>query len=178
MWRAVLLALLPTLALAFSGNQCTVKNGIVSVTCADNAVMACLAGRAGGQTIIGGTGAGDNLNLQSTQNSTPGFVSSNDPFRVTDQNSRSPAIVNSLGIFGNTTGSPASCATNGVAKMMTLVDTSAQTVDASRTWQLCYGTSNGPAFPVSNMGTLVTDQTTAYAYELSTLLRATDAGAL
>jgi hypothetical protein len=40
-----------------------------------------LAGRAGGQSIIGGTGAGENINLESTSNATKGFVQVKDTVR-------------------------------------------------------------------------------------------------
>jgi hypothetical protein len=36
--------------------------------------FALLSGRAGGQSIIGGTAAGENLNLESTANATKGFI--------------------------------------------------------------------------------------------------------
>lgn len=40
-----------------------------------------LAGRAGGQSIIGGTAAGENINLESTSNATKGFVQVKDTVR-------------------------------------------------------------------------------------------------
>jgi hypothetical protein len=45
-------------------------------------VFALLAGRSTGQTLIGGTGSGENLTLQSTAHATRGVVQSNDPFVV------------------------------------------------------------------------------------------------
>jgi hypothetical protein len=40
-----------------------------------------LAGRAGGQSIVGGTAAGENINLESTSNATKGFVQVKDTLR-------------------------------------------------------------------------------------------------
>jgi len=40
----------------------------------DHTIYALLAGRSGGQTLIGGTGSGDNLELNSTSNATKGSV--------------------------------------------------------------------------------------------------------
>jgi hypothetical protein len=48
----------------------------------DHAQYALLAGRAGGQTLIGGTAALDNLLLQSTAHATRGLITTVDPFRV------------------------------------------------------------------------------------------------
>jgi hypothetical protein len=56
----------------------------------DHSIYAKLAGRAGGQTLKGGTGAADGLVLQSTAHATRGFVETGDRFvvtrAVTDQN--------------------------------------------------------------------------------------------
>ncbi len=48
----------------------------------DHTQYALLAGRAGGQTLIGGTAAGNNLTLQSTSNASRGAILHNDPVRV------------------------------------------------------------------------------------------------
>lgn len=40
----------------------------------DHTIYALLAGRSGGQTLIGGTGASNNLTLESTSNATKGFI--------------------------------------------------------------------------------------------------------
>lgn len=54
----------------------------------DHSIYGLLAGRSGGQTLIGGTGSGQNLTLQSTSNATRGRILS-DPVTVT-----SPAAAN------------------------------------------------------------------------------------
>lgn len=46
-------------------------------------VYALLAGRAGGQTLIGGTGAGEDLVLQSTSHATRGHIQTPDDFQFT-----------------------------------------------------------------------------------------------
>lgn len=46
----------------------------------DHTQYALLAGRSGGQTLIGGTAASNGLTLQSTSNATRGNVTSSDPF--------------------------------------------------------------------------------------------------
>jgi hypothetical protein len=48
----------------------------------DHTQYALLAGRGTGQTLIGGTAAGNNLTLQSTSNASRGSVISNDPFKA------------------------------------------------------------------------------------------------
>lgn len=48
----------------------------------DHTQYALLAGRAGGQTLIGGTAASQNLTLQSTSNATRGYVLSPDPLGI------------------------------------------------------------------------------------------------
>lgn len=57
---------------------------------------ALLAGRAGGQTFIGGTAASNNLVLQSTSNVSRGVVQLNDPLRVNTHDTVSAAVL-SLG---------------------------------------------------------------------------------
>jgi hypothetical protein len=46
----------------------------------DHTIYALLAGRSGGQTLIGGTDASDNLTLQSTSNATRGSIVASDNF--------------------------------------------------------------------------------------------------
>jgi len=48
----------------------------------DHTQYMLLAGRAGGQDLIGGTGAGDNLTLESTSNATKGQVEVKDPLQL------------------------------------------------------------------------------------------------
>lgn len=50
----------------------------------DHSIYAKLAGRSGGQTLVGGTGSGENLTLQSTAHATKGRVLSH-PITVTQQ---------------------------------------------------------------------------------------------
>lgn len=70
----------------------------------DHAQYALLAGRAGGQSLIGGTGSGDDLNLESTSNATKGDVNivSGTDVRMLGDNEITPATDNqgSLGISG------------------------------------------------------------------------------
>jgi hypothetical protein len=53
----------------------------------DHTQYALLAGRSGGQTLIGGTASGNNLDLQSTSDSTRGLVRSVDDLSVTRSSS-------------------------------------------------------------------------------------------
>lgn len=56
-------------------NQSAVDHGSIGgLTDDDHTQYALLAGRSGGQTLIGGTASGDDLLLQSTSNGTKGFV--------------------------------------------------------------------------------------------------------
>jgi hypothetical protein len=48
----------------------------------DHTIYALLAGRAGGQTLIGGTAASENLTLQSTANATRGYITIPDPLTI------------------------------------------------------------------------------------------------
>lgn len=50
----------------------------------DHSIYGLLAGRSGGQTLVGGTGSGENLTLQSTAHATKGRVLSH-PITVTQQ---------------------------------------------------------------------------------------------
>jgi hypothetical protein len=70
----------------------------------DHAQYALLIGRSGGQTLTGGTGAGDNLRLQSTSHATKGDVIAGDPLLLetltasrllaTDANKRTVSVNN------------------------------------------------------------------------------------
>lgn len=51
----------------------------------DHTIYALLAGRSGGQTLIGGTASGDDLILQSTSDSTEGKISILDSISITDE---------------------------------------------------------------------------------------------
>lgn len=62
---------------------------------------ALLAGRAGGQTLIGGTAASQNLTLQSTSNATRGLIISNDPFQVAAQGVDGATIIRAYGNVAN-----------------------------------------------------------------------------
>jgi hypothetical protein len=69
----------------------------------DHTQYALLAGRAGGQTLIGGTASGDNLTLQSTSNATKGKIYLGSNSYYDEANSR--LNINSaqgLGVFGAT----------------------------------------------------------------------------
>ena len=48
----------------------------------DHTQYALLAGRAGGQSLVGGSAASNNLNFESTSNATKGFVQTKDTFRA------------------------------------------------------------------------------------------------
>lgn len=62
-----------------------------------------ITGKAGGQTAIGGTGAGENLTLQSTTNASRGVVVSADQFNITPAGSlAAPALF--FGAAGNQVG--------------------------------------------------------------------------
>jgi len=50
----------------------------------DHTQYALLAGRSGGQSLIGGTGASDDLTLQATSNTDPGFVMIGDKISIND----------------------------------------------------------------------------------------------
>jgi hypothetical protein len=58
--------------------------GLSGLSDDDHSQYALLAGRAGGQTQIGGTASGEKLTLQSTAHATRGVVQSNDPLIVPD----------------------------------------------------------------------------------------------
>lgn len=57
-------------------------SALSNLTADSHTQYALLAGRAGGQSLIGGTAAGNNLVLQSTSNASRGVVQLNDPLRV------------------------------------------------------------------------------------------------
>lgn len=58
----------------------------------DHSIYALLAGRSGGQTIVGGTASGDNLTLQSTSNATKGRILSH-PITITAQATTDKVLV-------------------------------------------------------------------------------------
>jgi len=62
-------------------NGALVDNGVGDVSLNLNG-YALLAGRAGGQTLIGGTAASENLTLQSTSHATRGVILANDDVRL------------------------------------------------------------------------------------------------
>ena len=47
---------------------------VLTVNCSNNSNFLCAAGKAGGMTVIGGTGSGENLTLSTTSHSTKGKV--------------------------------------------------------------------------------------------------------
>jgi hypothetical protein len=55
---------------------------LAGLTDDDHSIYALLAGRAGGQALIGGTAASENLTLQSTAHATRGLVQSVDPLQI------------------------------------------------------------------------------------------------
>jgi len=59
----------------------------------DETAFALLAGRAGGQTLNGGTAASENLTLDSTAHATKGFVQTGSVFKSTVANGTAPFIV-------------------------------------------------------------------------------------
>jgi hypothetical protein len=59
-------------------------SGLTGLGADDHTQYALLAGRSGGQTLIGGTASGNNLTLSSTSNATKGFVQTADPVRITN----------------------------------------------------------------------------------------------
>lgn len=54
--------------------------GLTGLSDDDHTIYALLLGRSGGQTLIGGTAASNNLTLQSTSNATRGVILGNDTF--------------------------------------------------------------------------------------------------
>lgn len=62
----------------------TAHNALTGLSADDHTIYSLLAGRSGGQTLIGGTGSGENLTLQSTAHATKGRVLSH-PITVTQQ---------------------------------------------------------------------------------------------
>lgn len=116
-----------------------------------SANYAALTGRAGGQTLQGGTGNGENLTLQSTAGMTKGVINASDPIVVANQNTGG---ANLTSLFGNGTFA-ATCAAQGTAGKLGLMDTSNQATDSLRVWRYCSGTANGPVLPIET-GTLVT----------------------
>ena len=60
-------------------------SSLTSLTADDHTQYGLLAGRSGGQTLIGGTAASNNLVLESTANATKGIVLSEDPIEIDDQ---------------------------------------------------------------------------------------------
>ena len=65
-----------------------------------------------------------------------------------DQNN---AGVNAFALFGNGSGTSGAvdCATNGLAKKLTLLNDNKTDADAARDWALCFGTTQGPTFDAS-----------------------------
>lgn len=59
---------------------------LLGLTDDDHSQYAKLGGRAGGQTMKGGTGASENLILQSTSHATRGYVKCEDSFEIFDVN--------------------------------------------------------------------------------------------
>lgn len=68
--------LLPVLAMLLSVASASAQTGGYTppLDCLRAMNLVCLAGRAGGQTLIGGTGSGDTLTLQSTSDATKGTI--------------------------------------------------------------------------------------------------------
>lgn len=63
---------------AAGGGQLDHGAALTGLTDDDHTQYALLAGRTGGQTLIGGTGSANNLTLQSTSNATKGFINLDD----------------------------------------------------------------------------------------------------
>lgn len=67
-----------------AGGGVTDHGALTGLTDDDHTQYALLAGRAGGQTLIGGTAGSETLTLESTSNATKGVILFKDPFRVED----------------------------------------------------------------------------------------------
>lgn len=74
-----------------------------------------LLGRAGGQTLIGGTGVGDDLVLQSSSNGTPGDIVLNNQLDANSQNFIGVADITSAGSYTTTAGRVTATAASGHA---------------------------------------------------------------
>lgn len=68
---------------------------LTSLSADDHTQYALLAGRSGGQTLIGGTASGDDLTLQSTSNSTKGTIF------IAQQAGENVGLLGSSGLTGN-----------------------------------------------------------------------------
>ena len=68
---------------AANGSSAGDHGALTGLSDDDHSIYALLAGRSGGQTLIGGTASGNNLTLQSTSHATKGVVQvTGSPFRV------------------------------------------------------------------------------------------------
>lgn len=66
--------------------------GLTGLSDDDHTIYALLAGRSGGQTLIGDTASGGNLTLQSTAHATKGSITSDSVLRLPDGTATAPAL--------------------------------------------------------------------------------------
>jgi hypothetical protein len=79
----------------FSASQVTDHGSLAGLADDDHAQYALLAGRSGGQTLIGGTGAGDDLTLQTTSNGTKGS------YILSELTTAGPVITSAAGVLSS-----------------------------------------------------------------------------
>jgi len=123
----------------------------------DHSVYGLLAGRAGGQTLIGGTASGENLTLSSTAHATKGYILMTDGSNVGIGPAATSPGVNETLLVAKNHNFITQCAvrntTDGTGSQTALVLFSKSgATDSNLGVNLCSGSFSGTSYGISNNG--------------------------